>query len=402
MRRARPGEVRGVVFAGASALRNGAESVDRSMLKLAIELAEKGRGATSPNPRVGAVVVSDGAIVGRGFHEHFGGPHAEVRALEQAGEGARGATMYVTLEPCCTWGKTPPCTEAIIAAGISRVVVPMLDPNPEVSGRGLAALEDAGIEIEVGLMSDEVESLNAPYLKFRREGLPFVRLKLAMSIDGRVASADGPRWISCEESRGLVHEMRSGADCVMVGIGTVLADDPLLTDRRRGERRRQPARLVIDGRLRLPTTSALVEGAATVRSIVACGEHADPGREERLLERGVAVWRCPDGEGGLDLEAVLARAGREGLIDVLCEGGPRVATSLLRCGLVDSVAFFVAPSLIGSEGVPAVGSVRGLADADGGLENVRWRGVGRDILIEADVARGAGPLRRKGGSCSRA
>jgi diaminohydroxyphosphoribosylaminopyrimidine deaminase/5-amino-6-(5-phosphoribosylamino)uracil reductase len=195
--------------------------------------------------------------------------------------------------------------------------------------------------------------------------------------------------------------MRSDADCVMVGIGTVLADDPLLTDRRCGDRPRQPARLVVDRTLRLPVDSAFVEGARSIRSIAACGPGADRAREERLLERGVAVWRCPEGEGGLDLGAVLERAGREGLIDVLCEGGPRVATSLLRGRLVDSVAFFVAPSLIGSEGIAAVGALSGLADGGGAFENVRWRGVGRDVLIEAVVLPVAARAREEEDSCSR-
>jgi diaminohydroxyphosphoribosylaminopyrimidine deaminase/5-amino-6-(5-phosphoribosylamino)uracil reductase len=369
------------------------------MMALALDLARRGRGTASPNPLVGAVVVKGDRVIGRGFHEHFGEAHAEVRALREAGGEARGATMFVTLEPCCTWGKTPPCTQAIVAAGVKRVVVPILDPNPEISGRGLAALREAGIETEVGLMREEAEALNAPYLKSRREGLPFVRLKLAVSVDGRVASPGGPRWISSPESRELVHEMRGRSDCVMVGIGTVLADDPLLTDRRGEAPGRQPARLVLDSALRLPPDSAIAEGARSIRSIAACGEGADPAAEEALSERGLAVWRCPEGEGGIDLRAVLGRACREGIIDVLCEGGPRVATSLLRARVVDSIAFFVAPSLIGAEGVAALGTLDGIADGDG-LENVRWRAVGRDVLLEADVVGAGERQRREERSCS--
>lgn len=378
------------------------ERDDRAMMATALELARRGGGATSPNPMVGAVVVTGDRVVGRGFHERFGGPHAEVRALGEAGGEAQGATMYVTLEPCSVWGKTPPCTEAIITAGIARVVVPILDPNPAIHGRGLEVLRDAGIVVDVGLLSEEAEALNAPYLKFRRTGLPFVRLKLAMSLDGRVASRRGPRWISSEPSRALVHAMRSEADCVMVGIGTVLKDDPLLTDRRDGAPGRQPARLVVDRTLRLPTTSAIVEDAASTRSIAACGEGADPARESVLVERGLDVWRSPEGEGGVDLATVLRRAGREGLINVLCEGGPRVATSLLRGRLVDAVALFIAPSLIGSEGVSALGAVTGFEDAGSAFENVRWRAVGRDILIEAEVAGAAVGAVREERQCSRA
>jgi diaminohydroxyphosphoribosylaminopyrimidine deaminase/5-amino-6-(5-phosphoribosylamino)uracil reductase len=336
------------------------------------------------------VVARGDRILGRGFHERFGGPHAEVRALAEAAGAAAGATMYVTLEPCCTWGKTPPCTEAIIAAGIARVVVPIVDPNPLINGRGLEILRQAGVGIEVGLLRDEGLALNAPYLKFRRTGLPYVRLKLAVSIDGRVASPGGPRWLSSEASRELVHTMRSEVDCVMVGIGTVLADDPLLTDRREGATGRQPARLVLDGRLRLPPGAAFVEGARSVRSIAACLEDADPAGEDALSGRGVAVWRFPGGEGGVDARAVLMRAGREGMLNVLCEGGPRVATSLLRGGLVDSVTFFVAPALIGEGGAAALGRLEGYAGAESAFENIRWRIVGRDALMTADVARRPG------------
>lgn len=374
---------------------------DRRRMAEALDLARRGRGSTSPNPLVGAIVVRDGVVVGSGFHERFGGPHAELGALEQSGDRARGATMYVTLEPCCTWGKTPPCTDAIIDAGVARVVTPILDPNPSVNGRGVDALRRAGIDVDVGVLSSQAEALNAPYLKFRRTGYPFVRLKLAVSLDGRVGAPHGPRWISCEESRELVHAMRAEADCVMVGIGTVLEDDPLLTDRRPGDGRRQPSRLVVDSRLRLSPDAALVADAASIPTAVACGPAADPSRASELEGRAVAVWRCPEGPAGLDLAAVLREAAGRGLLDLLCEGGPRLATSLLRERLVDAVAVFVAPSFIGSDGVAALGPLSGLTEGASALSNVRWRTVGRDLLVEADVGDAAGGARREEESCSR-
>ncbi|HYW68762.1 MAG TPA: bifunctional diaminohydroxyphosphoribosylaminopyrimidine deaminase/5-amino-6-(5-phosphoribosylamino)uracil reductase RibD, partial [bacterium] len=230
--------------------------IDAAFMGRAFELARRGLGSTSPNPIVGAVIVRDGEVVGEGYHERYGGAHAEVNALAEAGPKAAGATLYVTLEPCSVSGNTPPCTDAILSAGISRTVVPIEDPNPDVSGRGLAILREAGVGVECGLMHDEARAINAPYFKYRSTGLPFTTLKLALSLDGRIAPpSGGPRWTSSPESRALVHSMRSTTDCVMVGIGTVLADDPLLTARtpESGERdpsARQPARLVLDSGLR--------------------------------------------------------------------------------------------------------------------------------------------------------
>jgi diaminohydroxyphosphoribosylaminopyrimidine deaminase/5-amino-6-(5-phosphoribosylamino)uracil reductase len=332
--------------------------------------------------------------VGEGFHERYGGPHAEVNALEAAGAAARDATLYVTLEPCCVWGNTPPCTDAILRAGVSRVVVAIEDPNPNVSGRGAAELEQRGVSVEVGLLREEAAAANEAYLKFRATGLPFVVLKMALSLDGRVAApAGGPRWISCEDSRARVHEMRGATDCVMVGVGTVLADDPTLTDRRPTGGRRQPARLVVDPMLRTPDVSALVAGARDTRTIVACAEDAPDGRQRTLESLGVAVWPCRAEGGRLDLKDVLGRTAGAGMTAVLCEGGPTLETSLLREALVDRVAFFVAPSLIGSEGTPTFGTLgRPWWSRAVGFADVRWTQVGCDMLIEARVD---GPARRR-------
>lgn len=369
-------------------------------MRRALELAARGRGFTSPNPIVGAVVVSAGRVVGEGFHERYGGPHAEVNALGASGAAARGGALYVTLEPCCVWGNTPPCTEAILTAGVSRVVVAIEDPNPDVSGRGVAELERGGVRVEVGLLGREAAAANEAYFKFRATGLPLVVLKLAMSLDGRAAAPEGgARWISCEDSRARVHEMRGAADCVMVGIGTVIADDPALTDRRPDGGRRQPARLVVDPLLRMPGGSTLVAGARGIRTIAACTADAPEDRRRALEDLGVTVWRCRAREGRLDLEDVLARAAGSGMTTVLCEGGPALATSLLREALVDRVAFFIAPALLGSEGTSAFGPLgRPWWTRAAGLADVRWTQVGSDLLLEARVD---GPARRRT-KCSQA
>lgn len=362
---------------------------DVAAMRSALDVAERGRGFTSPNPVVGAVVVADGEIVARGFHERWGGPHAEVSALEAAGERARGAVLYVTLEPCCIWGKTPPCTDAILRAGVSRVVVPVEDPNPEVCGRGLETLRQSGLDVRVGLLREEALRLNAPYFKWQRTGLAHVLLKLALSVDGRIAAPpEGDRWISSDVSRTAGHAMRGAADAVMVGIGTVLADDPLLTDRRDARPERQPSRIVVDSSLRLPCDAALLKGASGPHTIVACGEGANGDAEKRLRDRGAAVWRLPQGRGGVDLRALLRRAASEGLLAVLCEGGRRVATSLLREGLADEVAFFVAPRILGAVGIPALDDLgedwrEGLL----ALEDIAWSECGPDRLLRARVAR---------------
>ncbi len=373
--------------------------VDSFFMSRAFELAKRGRGATSPNPVVGAVIVRDGEIVGSGYHERYGSAHAEVNALAEAGARASGATLYVTLEPCSISGKTPPCTDAIVAAGIARTVVPVEDPNPRVSGEGISILRNAGVEVDLGLMHEEARSLNAAYFKYRSTGLPFTTLKLALSLDGRIAPPPGgTRWTSSEASRELVHAMRAKVDCVMVGIGTVLADDPLLTDRRTRTGGhapdgmspdggpRQPARLVLDTHLRTPLESAIVSGARDVRTIVVCRESADPSRRAQLEGAGVAVWSAGTLDGRLDLDVVLRRAAAEGLISVLSEGGAGVASSLLNGGFVDRVAFFVTPKLYGGGGVPALGTLDDSWWSERSrLVNGTWTEIGGDCLFESDV-----------------
>jgi diaminohydroxyphosphoribosylaminopyrimidine deaminase/5-amino-6-(5-phosphoribosylamino)uracil reductase len=264
-----------------------------------------------------------------------------------------------------------------------------------VSGRGIQALRDANLVVETGVLQDHALALNAPYFKFRERGLPHVLLKMALSIDGRVVGPDArERWMTSEASREIVHAMRGDCDCVMVGIGTVLADDPELSDRRRGARPRQPVRLAVDRRLRIPGSSTLARSATELRTVVACGTEASPERAGELESQGVRIWRCPGDEWGLDLSAVLARAALEGMLSVLSEGGPRIAASLLRAGLVDRVAIFVAPTLLGSEGLPAFGALGDTRWRDGWLfRDPTWRVVGRDVLFEAAIDRAGGAAR---------
>ncbi len=355
---------------------------DEHFMRQALELAERGRGRTSPNPRVGAVVVRDGVVVGRGYHASYGGPHAEVHAIADAGERVAGADLYVTLEPCCVWGRTPPCTEAIIGAGIARTVVSIVDPNPEVSGRGLEALRAAGVRVELGCLDEDATALNAAYLAFRRTGLPLVTLKLAVTLDGRLTVGASPdRWITGEAARRRVHEMRSGVDAVMVGVGTVLADDPELTDRREEAKERQPARIVLDSDLRTPAESRLAASARKQRTIVACTAEGAGGASRALLERsGVEIWTMPaDRNGRTDAGSVLRRAAEEGMIDILCEGGAKLATTLISSGLAGRLAAFIAPKLGGDGEVPAVRDLTRPV----GLFEPQWSRLGDDVLLTA-------------------
>lgn len=350
-------------------------------MRLALALARRGEGTTSPNPTVGAVVVREGAVVGRGFTQPVGGPHAEVEALDEAGGRAAGATLYVTLEPCSHHGRTPPCADLILSRGVPRVVCAMVDPDPRVSGRGIERLRRAGVEVAVGVLEVEARRRNAFYIKHRTTGLPFVILKLAQSLDGRIATASGDsRWITGEAARGRAHLLRSRVDGVLVGVGTVLADDPRLTVRRVAGR--DPARIVVDSALRVPEM-ARVFGPG--RTIVATTEVADEGRSRRLRERGAEVWRLPSAEGRVDLRALMAELGRQGFLSVVVEGGAAVAASALKAGLVDQAQVFIAPRVIGA-GLGAVGDLGIEKVAEGvRLTDVEIERVGDDLLYTANV-----------------
>ncbi len=354
----------------------------------ALELASRGLGRTSPNPAVGAVVARGGVVVGEGWHRRAGEPHAERIALGNAGEAAVGAEIYVTLEPCCHHGRTPPCTDAIIEAGIRRVVYAMPDPDPRCAGAGAATLRAAGVEVVDGLLRDEAERLLEPYVKHRRTGVPLVTLKLGMSLDGKIATRSGhSRWITGEDSRRLVHEMRNRADAVMVGVGTVLADDPALTTRGVPDGR-DALRVVADSSARTPPAAAVVSGGSDAGCLVACTEAAPQERVDALVAAGAEVIRLPEREGRVALPALMAELGRRGTLSVLLEGGAGLAWGALAARVVDRVALFYAPIVIGGESaVPAVGGFGAERVEDAfGLSDLSVRHVGRDLLVEGRVS----------------
>ena len=360
---------------------------DARFMRRALELAERGRGLTSPNPMVGAVVVSDDEIVGEGYHERAGGPHAEVVALAAAGARSRGATLYVTLEPCSYHGRTPPCATAVVAAGISRVVAALVDPNPRVSGRGLAVLREAGVEVADAILTDHAERQNRAFVAAMRLGRPHVTLKAAMTLDGRIADRQGEsKWITGEEARASAHRLRSECDAIVVGVGTVLRDDPALTVRRERPWPREPYRVVLDTHARTPAGARLIAAATPARALVITGEGARPDRVAALRTAGATVVPVETRDGRVDPRAALAALADREVRAVLVEGGSDVHGAFVDAGLVDRVAVFVAPRLLGGrQATPSIGGFgRPLAGALrlGTLEVVR---VGDDLLIEADL-----------------
>jgi diaminohydroxyphosphoribosylaminopyrimidine deaminase/5-amino-6-(5-phosphoribosylamino)uracil reductase len=324
-------------------------------MRAALNLARRGLGSVWPNPTVGCVLVNDGVVVGRGWTQPGGRPHGETEALERAGAAARGATAYVSLEPCCHWGKTPPCTDALIAAGIARVVVPVEDPDPRVSGRGVARLKDAGIEVTVGVEADAAAALNEGFFRRIREGRPLVTLKLASTLDGRIATAEGEsRWITGERARERAHLLRARHDAVMVGSNTVLADNPELTCRLPGLADRSPVRIIVDGRLRVPLTARVVAEAQRVPTWFVTLKGDAPERHRAFRDCGVELIEVhADGET-VNLAEAMRALGKRGITRVLVEGGATLAAALLRADLVDHLDWFRAPRLIGGDGVPAV------------------------------------------------
>lgn len=357
-------------------------------MRRALDLAQRGLGHVEPNPAVGAVVAAAGRIVGEGWHARFGGPHAEVGALAEAGPAARGATLYVTLEPCCHHGKTPPCTDAIIAAGVGRVVVAAGDPHPAVAGGGLARLRAAGIAVEVGLLGAEARRLTAPFRKLVATGRPWVIAKWATSLDGRLAGPPGAdRWLSSEASRRLVHALRGRVDAIVVGIGTALADDPLLTVRPDGaapadEPPRRPLRVVLDRAARLPPTSRLVQTAGEVPVLVAVGPDAPADRVAALRAAGCDVFVSTAATRADRFDALLLELGARRLTNVLVEGGAAVLDECFRAGAVDEAWVFVAPAVLGT----AAASLPSLPDVPA-LDVEEVGHPGGDILLRGLVRR---------------
>lgn len=358
---------------------------DRAWMRLAIREARKGLGRTSPNPCVGAVVVKNNRLIAAGYHHQAGTPHAEVHALRAAGEKARGATIYVTLEPCNHTGRTPPCTQAILAGGIKRVVVGMLDPNPLVAGGGCKTIAAQGLEVTQGVLAEECRSLNRPFSKHITTGLPWVIMKAGMSLDGRLALASGQcAWITNEQSRRQVHRLRDRVDAILIGSETALGDDPALTTRLVGRKGKDPLRVVLDTALRLPPTARMLQQPSSAPIWIFCGPDADVKRAETLIGAGAVIKQVRlDDAGQLDLGAVLCELGRAQLTSVLVEGGSRVHGAFLRANLVDEVQIFVAPIFLGSDGVPLLDTLglQQVADAPR-FSTTRVRRFGNDVLIE--------------------
>lgn len=362
-------------------------------MTLALRLAAKGRGTTSPNPMVGALVVYQGRIVGQGFHLRPGHPHAEILALRRAGTRARGATLYVTLEPCCHSKKrTPPCAPAVVRSGVSRVVIAMGDPNPLVKGRGAAALRRAGLSVTIGVGRQEAAELNKAYCHWSKTNRPYVTLKAGMTLDGQIATASGEsQWITSKLSRQEVHQLRAQMDAVLVGVGTVLPDNPSLTARTGAQLNnlapRQPLRIVVDSRLRIPLNAQILSRQNEARTIVATTGLAPAARRSALQKKGIETITLPAVHGRVSLPALFKELGRRGIISLLVEGGSEMNAAMLKAKLVNHVRLYLAPTLLG--GLNAKGVIGGKSPARLvqalKLRNVQIRSVGVDIAVEGDV-----------------
>lgn len=354
-------------------------------MRAALALARRGLGNAWPNPAVGCVLVKDGRVIGRGWTQPGGRPHAETEALRRAGEAARGATAYVTLEPCSHHGRTPPCCEALAGTGIARVVMAMRDPDPRVNGRGLAMLRGAGIVVEEGLLEAEARALNAGFFRRIQAGMPVVTLKLASTLDGRIATASGEsRWITGEAARREVHALRARHDAILVGSGTVLADDPDLTCRIPGMERVPMLRVVADARLRTPPAARLVQGAQPAPALIITAPGHPPAAQAPFIAAGADIVTVPaHAAGGLDLPSLLRALGRRGVTRVLAEGGAGLAAALLRQGLVDRLIWFHAPAVMGGDGHPALEGLRLAAlSAMPRFRRTAQRALGDDMLSE--------------------
>jgi diaminohydroxyphosphoribosylaminopyrimidine deaminase/5-amino-6-(5-phosphoribosylamino)uracil reductase len=362
-----------------------ARTADETWMDHAIELARGGR--PSPNPHVGAVIVRDGTIVGEGRHERAGEDHAEIVALKQAGDAANGATLYATLEPCNHRGRTPPCTEAIIAAKVARVVVGCADPNPHVQGAGATKLRAAGVGVTIGVREADATQVIATWTKFITEGLPYVSLKLALSLDGRIATRSGAsKWVTGPEARALVHMLRARHDAVAIGIGTALADDPRLTVRDAAGV--SPTRVVFDTKLRLPPHSRLVETAADIPTWVVCSAEAPMDKEQALTAQGVEVLRAPtSAEGRLDAGAALRMLAAKGVVTLMVEGGAELAGSILAGRLADELHAFLAPILLGPRGRPGAVDWAGPATPAEAprISSATWELCGADAYVRGPL-----------------
>ncbi len=358
---------------------------DREYMERAIFLAEKGRGWTNPNPVVGAVIVKNGRIIGEGYHARCGDLHAERNAIASLTEDAEGSTLYVTLEPCCHYGRTPPCTEAILEQKISRVVIGSRDPNPRVAGKGAGILRQAGVRVTEDFMREECDRLNPVFFHYITAGTPYVVMKYAMTADGKICTKTGAsRWITGERSRKLVHEMRHNYMGIMAGIGTVLADDPLLNVRLEGKK--SPVRIICDSRLRIPSDSRICRTAGEYRTILACGAVTEEMKikKRQLEDMGIQIISLPDDRGRTDLKQLMEYLGSQGIDSIFLEGGAQLNDSALRAGIVHEVKVFMAPKLFGGTGARTAVEGIGVETPDQAvrLELQKISRLGEDILLE--------------------
>lgn len=357
-------------------------------MKRALELAERGRGRTSPNPVVGAVIVRDGVIIGEGWHQKCGENHAEINAFEDAGRRGvevRGADMYVTLEPCSHYGRTPPCAKAIIERGIRRVYIGILDPNPKVAGRGVRMMESAGVHVESGILEEECRRINEVFLKYITTKTPFVVMKTAMTLDGKIAAFTGDsRWVTGEESRRVVQKMRNHLTGIMVGIGTVLADDPRLTCRLEGGR--DPVRIIADTHLRIPLDAKVLKDG---NCVIAASEDCDPKKRRELGDRVLITKKAGN---SLDLTDLMKKLGEREIDSILLEGGGTLNEAALRQGIVDRIVSFIAPKIIGGRDAktPVEGQGIGTMSQAIRLKNLRIQKTGEDLMIQAEPERKQG------------
>lgn len=351
-------------------------------MKRVLRLAEKGRGSTSPNPMVGAVLVKEGRVLGEGYHARAGEAHAEIVALQKAGREAREATLYINLEPCSHYGRTPPCAPAVIEAGIKRVVVGMEDPNPSVKGRGLEMLRAAGVEVEVGTLEEDCKRLNEAFLKYIQSGQPFVILKVAATLDGKIATPQGEsRWITGEKARHFVHHLRNEVDGLLVGIGTILKDDPLLTARVKGGK--NPFRIILDSRLRIPERAKVIEHDPE-KTILATSELAPKEKIQHLEEKGIRVFMIDTIEGRIDLKSLLQRLGKMDIMSLLVEGGSEINGSFLTQRLVDKILLFLSPKFLGGNQAPGIFGGKGIERLKDAVffDKIKVKRVGEDFLLE--------------------
>ncbi len=363
-------------------------SKEYQYMQRAFELAKKGIGRVNPNPLVGAVIVRDNKIIGEGYHEFFGGPHAEVNAFRSATESVEGATMYVTLEPCSHYGKTPPCAEAIVKNRIGKVVIGMLDPNPLVAGKGVKLLEDNGIEVEYGYLCEELSQMNRVFLKFIQNKIPYVVMKTAMTLDGKIASETGDsRWVSNEKSRARVHHLRNELAGIMIGVDTVIADDPMLTTRLGKGEGRNPVRIVVDSSARIPLESKILNTGVQAKTIVAVTDKADSVKIAQIEDLGNSVIIAKSRNGRVDLADLMVKLGSEGIDGILLEGGATLNFSALEAGIVDEVMSFIAPKIIGGANSksPVGGEgIKFMKDAIE-LENIIIGQLGNDLMLTGKI-----------------